>query len=123
MISPPTGEGLEVYTMCKVTEGSKLTTINELQNFVTATIMKSDNQIDEIPLVKRVFEICSSSPLAPNKALVKITVHETLLAFVRAGYMYEYGDGFTYYKTRKRFTFNSLCNGASVKVLRNDTVS
>lgn len=73
--------------MCHIKTGENITQIQDLQNLVTASILRSKNPYTISHLSERIMDCCENSVLDISKNQVISMVRDTTIALLRAKYI------------------------------------
>lgn len=73
--------------MCRIKTGTEITQMHEVQNLVTAYILRSKTPYTISNLTDRVFHSCAGSSLLISETQIREMVKETTLALLRAKYI------------------------------------
>lgn len=74
--------------MCKVKTGAQITEIHDIQNLVTARILRSKTPYQIRTLSKEIMDSCSGSELAITSHQIEELVRDTTMALLRAKYIF-----------------------------------
>lgn len=81
--------------MCRIKMGAEITQIHEVQNLVTAYILRAKTPYTISRLSDRVIRSCAGSTLTITENQIRQMVEDTTLALLRAKYISS-NDGYYY---------------------------
>ena len=73
--------------MCRVKTGAQITEMHDVQNLVTASILRSQQPYSISPLSQKVMDSCRGSNVLISEKQITELVKETTIALLRAKYI------------------------------------